>query len=470
MRMSPRPGLAALSLVAAVGLSIACAAPVSPPAAVTTPVAPGPANATQAPMARPAGATADLLLARVEDPGPDGSLDQQKLGVLRARPIDPRTLQDIPGFTPLELGHHYKAALAPDRRTLATIVWPSGSSNAGGVLHLVDPVAWTDRVIDAPVDEAAWLGWSPHGTRVIWMRHVGSDPNLSLYAVFAADIAAPAARELARLPTGFQPQEARAVGSRLAVVGSSNDHYLATDDAAVAFVDLSTGATPPLVRLAGTRLGQYSVSETGLYPYRMVLPGLAWDLSRGRLIVVDAERDVVRVVDLNRGTESGPLAIRAHAAAKGPLTQAKMVSTTRKVAVVSADGRWLYVSGLREDVPVQGDSSRLTPLTLQRVDLTDMSATAQVAGGQGLWLSSDGTRLVLGGDAVRLLNASDLQAVAAVEMAPDATVGGERAGIGYLVHASYPDGSTLRAIELATGRIAATRDIARHVADLIPLR
>src|SRR5439155_11140467 len=186
--MSPRAGATALSLVAAVGLAIACTAPVSPPAAVTTPVAAGPANATQAPMARPAGASPELLLARVEDPGPDGSLDQQKLGVLRARPIDPRTLQDIPGFTPLELGHHYKAALAPDGRTLATIVWPSGSSNAGGVLPLVDPVAWTDRVIDAPVDEAAWLEWSADGTRVLWMRRDGADLDFPIYAAFAADI------------------------------------------------------------------------------------------------------------------------------------------------------------------------------------------------------------------------------------------------------------------------------------------
>src|SRR5207248_11452599 len=128
----------------------------------------------------------------------------------------------------------------------------------------------------------------------------------------------------------------------------------------------------------------------GLDPSRFVLPGLACGLAGGRLTVVDAERDVVRVVDRNRGTETGPLAMRAHAAAKGPLTQAEMVSATREVAVVSADGRWLYVSGLREDVPAQGDSSRDTPLTRQRVDLTDMSATAQVAGGQGLWLSSDG--------------------------------------------------------------------------------
>src|SRR5438094_5350854 len=172
--MSPRPGLAALSLVAAVGLSIAGAAPVSPPAAVTTPVAAGPANATQAPMARPAGATAELLLARVEDPGPDGSLDQQKLGVLRARPIDPRSLQDIPGFTPLELGHHYKAALAPEGRTLAMIVWPSGSSNAGGVLHLVDPVAWTDRVIDEPVDAAACRERCAERGGGMWMPQVAS--------------------------------------------------------------------------------------------------------------------------------------------------------------------------------------------------------------------------------------------------------------------------------------------------------
>lgn len=182
------------------------------------------------------------------------------------------------------------------------------------------------------------------------MRYIG-DPQLTQYAIFSTDAATPAAREVLRLPAGFQPYETRLVGSRLAVVGAMHERGLATGDAAVAFVDVSAGRVSSLLPLAGLRLGQFSVTEPGLYPYRMIMPGLAWDLPHGRLIVVDAERDVLRVVDLNGATESGPLAIRAHVA-KGP-GEAKMVSTTRKVAALSPDGRWLYVSGLREDVAGQ---------------------------------------------------------------------------------------------------------------------
>src|SRR2546426_10238781 len=232
---------AVLYLVLLAVLGVTCVVPASTPtassAAPTPQVAGGsPVSATQGPMVRPSGVAASLLLVRVEDPGPGGSLDQQQTGVLRARPIDPRTLADIPGFTPLELGHHYRALLSPDGRTLATMVWPSGSGNAGGVLHLVDTVAWTDRATDVRIDEpATWLAWSADGTQLFWMRHVGSDPNLSQYAIFSTGVAAAVAREVMQLPRGFQPYEARLLGSRLAVVGATNESYLATDDAAGRF-------------------------------------------------------------------------------------------------------------------------------------------------------------------------------------------------------------------------------------------
>jgi hypothetical protein len=442
--------------------------PAAPSAAPTPQVAGGSPNmATQGPMVRPAETAASLLLVRVEDPGPDGSLIQKQLGVLRARPIDPLTLQDIPGFSALELGHHYRALLSPDRRTLATIVWPSGSSNAGGVLHFVDPVAWTDSVTGVQIDEStAWLEWSKDGRQLFWMRYVGA-PNLTQYAIFSADAMTSVVHEVMRLPAGFQPYEARLLGSRLAIVGATDEHGLATGDALVSFIDLSSGRVSSL-QLDGLRLGQFNMSEPGLNPYRMISPGLAWDLPRARLIVVDAEHDVVRLVDLATATESGPLAIRARGA-KGPGV-AKMVSTTRKVAALSDDGRWLYVTGMREDVTGYGPDVHLTPIALQRIDMTDRSETARVDGGKSLWLSSDGRHLVLFGDTVTLLDSSSLRRISHFELAATTVVAGERETVAYLTQISYPGASALRAVDVMTGRIVATRDVARHVADLIALR
>lgn len=74
------------------------------------------------------------------------------------------------------------------------------------------------------------------------------------------------------------------------------------------FVDTASGRITSRLRIAGLRLGQFAVDEPGLNPYRMILPGAVWDLVRGRL-VVDAERDVLPIVDLVHATESGPLAI-----------------------------------------------------------------------------------------------------------------------------------------------------------------
>src|SRR3990170_2512481 len=138
--MRTPPVLRTALLAIAAGLVAACTAPAALPARPSTASTPevagaSPFAATQAPMVRPAGTAASLLAVRVEDPDPGASLTQQQLGILRARPVDPTTLEDIPGFTPLELGHHYRALLSPDGRTLATIVWPSGSTHTGGVLH-----------------------------------------------------------------------------------------------------------------------------------------------------------------------------------------------------------------------------------------------------------------------------------------------------------------------------------------------
>ncbi len=433
------------------------------PAAATPLVAGGTAgpSTTPAPMAKPSGASASLLLVRVEGLG---------LGALFARPIDPATLADIPGFTPLYLGHHYRSALSPDRPILAAFVWPpsGGGSGVGGILHLVDPLGWTDRATDVQIDQNLdGLEWSTDGKQLYWLRAVDNQ----LDAIFAADIATLTVRELARLPAGFQPYETRVSGSRIAVLGATNDLYLANDDATVIFVDATSGRITSQLRVAGMRLGQFAVTEAGLNPYRMILPATAWDLARGRLVLVDAERDVVHVIDLLRETDSGSLAIRVRGASKGPPGGAKMVSTTRKVAALSGDGRWLYVSGLREDVSANDPGHvSVVPIAVQRVDLSSMSETARVAGGAPLLrLSSNGTRLLYAGDDTVVLDATDLREITRLT-AQRATGAMERDGIAYTTYAAYPTGSIIRAVAFLTGNVLASRDVDRQVADLIDIR
>lgn len=429
------------------------------------------ASSTPAPMTRPAGAGASLLLVRVEPPASGASSLEQQLGVLRARPVDPRTLEDVPGFTPLELGHHYRASLSPDGRRLALVVWPisGGGSGGGGVLHLVDPVAWTDRATEVRIDENLnWLEWSADGTRLYWMHQVGNELN----GIFAADLATLTVREIARLPAGFQPYETRLAGSRIAVLGATNARNLAKDGAAIVFVDSASGRITSQLRISGMRLGQFAVEEAGLYPYRMILPGTVWDLARGRLVLVDGEREMIRVVDLARETESGPLAIAPLMASKGPPGGAKMVSTTRKAAALSPDGRWLYVSGLREDVPASDPGHvRLNPIALQRIDLASRRETARIeAGARALWLTADATHVLAVGEDVTLHDASDLRELARLmAQRGSATRMVERGGAVYVAFGSFSGGSTIRALNLATGTVLAGREVDRHVADLIDL-
>jgi hypothetical protein len=105
------------------------------------------------PIARVAAVRAPLL---VDSP--------QGTGSPRLRPVDPATLADVAGLVPIELGHQYSHALNPDGRTLAVIVWPSGSNNRGGSLHLIDLATWTVHETSVTIDDDV-LGpaYSPAG-------------------------------------------------------------------------------------------------------------------------------------------------------------------------------------------------------------------------------------------------------------------------------------------------------------------
>jgi DNA-binding beta-propeller fold protein YncE len=222
-------------------------------------------------------------------------------------------------------------------------------------------------------------------------------------------------------------------GDRLAIVGSTIGELSPSRDAEVYVVDLTQKRLAATLRLSGIRAGQ--VREIGTPPedIRNVVPGIAWDLPRGRLYVVDADDGRVAVVDVATGTLRGPVQVpprsslldRFLALISSPAA-AKAQAFTESRAVVSPDGRRLYVSGIRSDFP-GGSAAQITPLGLQVIDTEDLTQLARIdTTSTELAISPDGRRLLAitnryeptgwTGYELRIIDAPDLTQKASVPL------------------------------------------------------
>jgi hypothetical protein len=444
--------------------------------------------------ARPVGAPRALL---IDD---DGS------GLhLLGRPIDPLTLGDVPGYTPISFGHHYLARTSPDGSTVVAILWPSGSSNGGATIHVIDTKTWADRELRAKVDTyTSALYFDDLGRTVYWTQPTAITPTTeSANALFGLDVASGSVREIARFAEGYSARDLRVVGSRIAVwlvptsLVAIDGHP--RDVPRVALV-AATGGIDGMVSLPAIRAGQV-VDAIADDPYRSIEPGLAWDLPRGRLYVADAESDRIFTVDLRSGGLTGPVVPTLKKSLLdvvwslfGSVAEAKTQSSTRQEAALSADGRWLYVSGIRSDFVKSSDGKLrevVTPIELRVIDPTDMSLHTTVdAATTLLWPAPSATRLlyatsrvaqVTEGYADRLdwrLHVADAAvskdfSAVAFDGAPWLLAFDVNRGIAYLE--SQPSGNitfsraAVLAIDLIDGHVIARRDLDRHYADMILL-
>jgi hypothetical protein len=173
------------------------------------------------------------------------------------------------------------------------------------------------------------------------------------------------------------------------------------------------------VRLEGVTAWQIQVDTAGANesPYRMYLPGLAWNLERDLLYVVHADSDRISVVDLVQGEVRRQSEIRPAQSLLERLlgrlatpAQAKAVPGTEKKAVLSPDGDRLYVVGLRSEMEWNENKQEWNwyqvPLGLQ-VIATDGLAELQhpdlpvnnlVLSPNGEWLMLAGAYDVTGAD------------------------------------------------------------------------
>ncbi len=473
--------------------------------------APAPGRATvsarpPAPMSQPGGTALPTTIdtsvgARPSDPVRAVLVDADGTG-LRARPIDPKTLADLPGYVPMSFGHNYVARVSPDGRTIAAILWPGKSSTSG--IHLIDTVRWLDRELESPITNyTSAIHFDEPGTSLYWSQPKETQLTPS---VFALDIASGRIREVARLGQGFYAHDMVVTGGRVAVYlipanapvdGTVQDPQEAPR---IALVDTGSGRVTD-VRLP-VRAGQYrDATAPADEPNRSIDPGLAWDLARMRLYLADAETDRVFVLDLRTGRLEGPFEPKPKRSMIdvlwslfGTVAEAKTVSASRQHAVTSPDGTRLYVAGRRSDF-AKGQDGRyhetVTPLQVRIIDTSDMSEVARLDGGStDLWISPDGTTLVYGdnrydqsveGYAARsdfrlhLVNTAMGYDRVTLPMDGDPAlrVFDLRSGTAFVRIQHFASGTlghaSVSVIDLATRRMIATRAMDRHFADVLLL-
>jgi hypothetical protein len=312
--------------------------------------------------------------------------------------VDPATLYDaggaqvpLPGGDPWLVAIEGRHAFSFDRRWLVVI----------------DLEAWevTQRLPTAGHPVSGATAFLPDG-RLVWLGFDGEGYGPAPATVFAYRVGDPEPVRLGVLPDAFQPNDLAVVDEdHLAVVGveaAAGDRERVVPWLRIVQFDLRSGEVVGDIHLDGVQAGWFpGDTEFGEWVY----PGIAWDLPQRRVHVVHADDDVVSSVDLDTLAREvhdfgAPTGVRAlfpgwfarSASAKGPTLG------VQRQAVLSPDGRHLYVTGVRWE-PVHDANgnlrdSRPHPLGVWTLDTAAWTVTARAElPVENLLVSLDGARV-----------------------------------------------------------------------------
>jgi hypothetical protein len=266
---------------------------------------------------------------------------------LQARPVSPATLTNLPGYAPINFGHHYTYAVTPDRKMLAVITWPSGLG-ADGELHLIDLDTWTDTPTDLSIDDqVSELTFDPDGKRLYWTIPTTHDPEHGMPRGYQLDRYELDSRQLAamiRFPPSFMPWSQHWSSGNIAIFGIPTDpDNLAEDGPHLLIIDPTENRIVADVRLDGVKAGQFrdqatsatSSAQEGSWEYVSYSPGLAWDLDHSVLYVVHADDNKVTLVDLVNGT------LIKQTQSRPPHSLLDWISNSLATAAEAKGGPWL---------------------------------------------------------------------------------------------------------------------------------
>lgn len=319
--------------------------------------------------------------------------------------VDPATGQDVEGYAPIEFGGWSIREQSPDGSHLAAIVYPTSSSQMGGVLHLLDLSAWQDTATsleyDVPVNE---LIFSPDGSRLVIALERRSKPALEVIDLASQTVVAETQLPVYAREIGFT-----ADGRSIAVYGPEITPGSGVNpDVKVVLLDAATLAVDWEMDLPNVRDGQYvEEGEPTDDPHLGIWwqPAVILDSSSSTLYIVHANDNFLTTVDFaGRTVDTVEIAPQASLldrvmALTAQTAHAKVLNGNAKYAALSPDGQHLYVIGEHVESTETADHElemTFTPLGLQVVEAATGVEVARLdTEATDLRLSPDGLTLYL---------------------------------------------------------------------------
>jgi hypothetical protein len=238
------------------------------------------------------------------------------------RPVDPDTMVDLRGFSPVDFASCGGALPGPDGRLLAIATGWLGpepraqypACNVGGGVELrlfdLEAWAWVDRDLGLRTDSVSPIAWSPDGKRLYAVASTyarGPVRDLSAQDVasrlWIIDPTGATAPNSTPLEYAAHSIRLASDGSALYVLGYNRDPteraLLATDSAFLVVLDPSTGAEQARILLPDLKVGQRRQTDAqGRAEYWTFYPGLALAPDSSRYYVARAHEALLDVIDL----------------------------------------------------------------------------------------------------------------------------------------------------------------------------
>jgi len=313
-------------------------------------------------------------------------------------------------FAPIPLGYNYNYAFAPDGRTLALV--------SDAQLYLIDLPSWKYRTSDVGLH--GWISsvvYSPDGT-LLALASDGSDGALRVVDAKSGEVeaSAQAGFSIRNIKFTTDGKAIMVYGPHLASTGVAANAGVSVGAPKAALFDLSDLSVLWSVELTGIRDGTFPKKADTANTQDIYQPGAAWHYEPGiafapnrdvlylvhgdedKLTTVDFAHQKVSTVDIHVKTSwlDQLMALTAGVA------HAKGMDGTTKRAIISPDGKFLFVSGNTEIVTQQANSNNWdvtdTSIGLQMIAVDDGTLVEKIeTEASPAWLSSDGKQIFLSG-------------------------------------------------------------------------
>jgi len=308
-------------------------------------------------------------------------------------PIDPASGQALPDYEPISLGQSYSYAFSQDRRTLAAVGFISAQGPNGGNLFLIDLETWDNHFQELHLNAyVSAMDFSPDG-RQLAIAYGNAESQILLVDVSQPFKKSESAMQQISLDFLVIEMKFASDGSGLMTYGyrtenPSTVYQVNTEPPIVALLDSTDLSLRWQETLEGVRHGIVPKDQTGDKPVDIFqpgqalcyYPGLTFASQQDILYVVHPDEDKLTSVDFDR-QEISSVEIRSqlswfeHLLSLGAdVAHAKIAEGTTKHAVISPDGKFLYIVGERNELAdSENDEWQINsfPLGLQIVRAED---------------------------------------------------------------------------------------------------